>query len=87
VETVGAGLADKLSGSAELVVVPVVLPLQDAQPLLAGKGPLEAVGAAHEVVLRLVEDLLSLEDGEDGISALDDILCVEQLLELLDRNV
>jgi hypothetical protein len=81
VETVGAGLADKLSGSAELVVVPVVLLLQDAQPLLAGKGPLEAVGAAHEVVLRLVEDLLGLEDGEDGI------LCVEQLLELLNRNV
>jgi hypothetical protein len=87
VETVGARLADELGGSAELVVVPVVLLLQDPQPLLAGEGSLEAVGAAHEVILRLVEDLFGLEDVEDGISALDDFLCVEQLLELLDRNV
>lgn len=75
-ETVGARLADELGGGAELVVVPVVLLLQDPQPLLAGKGSLEAVGAAHEVVLRLVEDWLGLEQLCDVIPPLDDLLGV-----------
>jgi hypothetical protein len=44
-----------------------VLHLQLPHLLSASKGSLEAVDAAGEVVLGLVEDLLGLEDSEDGM--------------------
>lgn len=75
-ETVWTRLADELCGGTELIVRPVVLLFEKSQLLLPGEGSLEAVYSPHEVVLRLVEDWLGLQQFCDLIPPLDDLLGV-----------
>lgn len=51
VETIWARLANELHSHSEFFEIPVVLLLQDPQPLLSCKSTLELVYPAHEVVL------------------------------------
>jgi hypothetical protein len=51
-------LANEFGCGPKLLERPVVLPLQDPQPLLPCQSALEAVCPSHEVILRLVEHLL-----------------------------
>jgi hypothetical protein len=67
VQTVGARLRHQLVGNALLLHLPAVLHFQLPHLLCTSQRGLEAVDAAGEVVLRLVEDLLGLEDLEDGM--------------------
>jgi len=75
-KTVWTRFANKVCSSLELVCGPVVLLLQVPKPLLPCKSPLKPIYPAHEVVLRLVKDLLGLEDLEDPLPPVNDILCM-----------
>ena len=57
-ESVWSRFTNELCSSPELVKRPVVLLFQDSESLLPCKRSLESVDSSHEVVLRLVEDLL-----------------------------
>jgi hypothetical protein len=76
VETVWTRLTDELCGSPELIIRPVVLLLEESQLLLPGESSLEAICSPHEVVLRLVEDRLGLEQFRDLVPPLDNLLGV-----------
>ena len=83
-ESVWSWFTNELCSSPELVKRPIVLLLQDSESLLPCERPLEPVDSSHEVVLRLVENLLSLEDVENSLLHGDDIFRVYKLLQLLN---
>lgn len=85
-QAVGSRLADQVGGTAELVLGPAVLDGQLAQLLGSSQRRLDAVNAALEVVLRLVEDLLGLEHLQHAPLALQRLLGEEELGELLDGD-
>ncbi|KAI6753987.1 hypothetical protein HG530_013163 [Fusarium avenaceum] len=87
VQTVGSRLADELIGCMEVVIVPLVPVAQTLQGLSSGEGCFESVCAAAEVVLRLVEDGVCLEDLEDLAIPGEDLLCEEEAGQLIHVNV
>lgn len=87
VKTIRGGLADQIGSAAEVILSPAMLDSELAQSLGPCQRRLNAVNAALEVVLRLVEDLLGLEDLQDSLLALEGLLGEEELGELLDGDV
>ena len=87
VQAVGTRLGDQLVGNALVVHLPAVLDLQLPHLLAAGQRGLESIDAAGEVVLGLVEHLLTLEDLEDGGLLLAAGLCVEEVCEAFDVDI
>jgi hypothetical protein len=71
-------------GKSPVDIIPLLLLEDLCQPLGAAEGDLELVDTAIEAVLRTVEDLLGLEDGEDLALTLEDLLGEEDLAELSD---
>lgn len=87
VKTIWARFANELCSLPEFLEIPVVLPLQDSQPLLSRQSSFESICPSHEVVLGLVEDFLCLENAQQLVLPLNNLLGVEQLLELLNGNI
>lgn len=72
-QTVWSRLTDQIVCSHILSSIPIVLDLQLPQFLCAGQRGLESINTAIEVVLRLVENLLRLQDAQNLLLTIKDI--------------
>lgn len=67
VQAIRRGLTQDLVGGVKVIVAPVVLYGELLETLALGEGTLDAFGSAEGVVLRLVEDLVVLHQGQEAV--------------------
>jgi hypothetical protein len=87
VKSVWAGLGDQAIGDSVVVDGPVVLDLQLSQLLRSGECNWELLHSSHEGILRLVEHLLRLEDGQDLGLLLQSLLAEHKVGQLVNVDV
>lgn len=87
VKSVWTGLGDQAIGDSVVVDAPVVLNLQLSQLLRSGESNRELLDSAHEGILRLVEHLLRLEDGQDLGLILQSLLAEHEVGQLVNVDV
>jgi hypothetical protein len=64
-----------------------MLDLELPQSLGPGQGRLETVDTAIEIVLRLIEDFLGLQNLQDTILTLEDLFCEQEGGQFLYRDL
>jgi len=87
VQAVRARLTDQVIGNRLVLVGPAVLDLQLSESLCSGQCRLESINASSKVVLRLVKDLLVLQDLEDLLLSVESFLCEQERRQCLDIDV
>lgn len=78
VQTIRTRLTDELIGNLLVLIRPVMLDLQLTELLRPSQRRLEPVDSTSKVVLRLIKDLLLLQDLEDPVLPLEPLLCEQE---------
>ena len=86
-ESIRPGLGDQFRRHLVFILCPPMLRSQLLQSLSSSKSGNEPRLSATEVILGFIEGLLRFQDLEDRVLPPENILCVQKLGKLLDRQI